>query len=333
MSEIELTTEVMRSAIRDDVEAMKKATTWKMMQEAIVNSYEKTMDSIIESRSNQISDLCAEVEKLKERLEQEQVRRIKAEEQLADMEKRTDTVAVKTSRREMAAKLEVAVTNVKVLDLDLDKNTEDRKEMIHAAKERLRAKIRGAEQQQRFTEIAKKADVQVLARRTTKRKRRSDGQEIWTAPVVLSIKDKEERWEMEDLLRKNQVYPTFHWPKEFLDPLKKMREELKAKVDEESTFVRIRPVQNDGKWKIRADVKPKQGEGRFTTKATWEIPPLEEAIRRSVKDWHKPTWADIARCNSVASIVANIQSINNTSATGRPSLQVEGAGSYEIMDL
>ena len=332
MGEIELTTEVMRSSIRDDAEAIRKATSWKALQEAIAFSYEKTMDSIIESRSNQISDLCAEVDSLRERLEQEQVRRIKAEEQLADMEKRTDTVAVKASRRDMAAKMEAAVTNVKILDLDFDKNTDDRKEMVHAAKERLRAKIRGADQQQLFSDLTKKADVQVLARRTVKRKRRSDGQEIWTAPVVLSIKDKDDRWEMEDLLRKNQIYPTFHWPKEFLDPLKKMREELKARVDEESTFVRIRPVQNDGKWKIRADVKPKQGDGRFTTKATWEMPPLEEALRRTVKDWHKPTWADIARRNSVANIVANIHA-SSANAASRPSLQVEGAGAYEIMDL
>ena len=325
MGEIELTTEVMRSAFRDDAEAIRKATTWKAMQDAIVSSYEKTMESMIESRSNQVSDLCAEVERLRERLEQEQVRRIKAEEQLAEMEKRTDSVAVKASRKEMAAKMETAVTNVKVLDLDFDKNTDDRKEMITAAKERLRAKIRGADQQQRFTDITKKADVQVLARRTTKRKRRSDGQEIWTAPVVLTIKDKEDRWEMEDMLRKNKVYPTFHWPREFLDPLKKMREELKTKVDEESSYVRIRPVQSDGKWKIRAEVKPKQGEGRFSTKATWEVPPLDDALRRTVKDWHKPTWSDIVRRNSVA--------VNPPAAAGRPSLQVEGAEAYEIMDL
>ena len=121
---------------------------------------------------------------------------------------------------------------------------------------------------------------------------------------VICCKDKQEKWDMEDVLRKSNIYPTFHWPKEFLEPMKKMREVLKTKVDESTTYVRMRPDNKDGRWRIRADVKPKSGEGRFTHKATWEMPPLEEEVRKSVPNWHKPTWADVVRRNTLASVSA-----------------------------
>jgi hypothetical protein len=55
--------------------------------------------------------------------------------------------------------------------------------------------------------------VQVLARQTTKRKN--------------TIQDRAARWDMEEVLQKRKMFPTFHWPKEFLEPMKKLKEDLK----------------------------------------------------------------------------------------------------------
>ncbi len=74
---------------------------------------------------------------------------------------------------------------------------------------------------------------------------------------------------MEDLLRRSKIYPTFHWPKEFLAPMKKMREELIKQVDEEIHYVRMRrPMQSDGKLRICEEENPKEGPRRFVHKAT-----------------------------------------------------------------
>jgi hypothetical protein len=100
---------------------------------------------------------------------------------------------------------------------------------------------------------------------------------------------------MEDLLRRSKLYPTFHWPREFMEPMKAMRDELKTKVDEHTHYIRIRPVQSEGKWRIRADIKPKEGEGKFAHAATWDVPPMDEAIRKKNPDWHVPTWAEVVR--------------------------------------
>ena len=198
---------------------------------------------------------------------------------------------------------------------------------MRAAKEKLLAKVR-ADEVEKYNELVRKSVVQVLARQTQKRKRREDGRDIWTAPVVLTMKDKQEKWDMEDVLRRSKVFPTFHWPKEFLDPMKKMREVLKTKVDESSSYVRLRPSQGaDGKWKIRADVKPKEGEGRFVHKATWDMPPIDEEVRKKLPDWHKPTWADVVRRrNTVASVSSA------PGAGGRAALGAAARGDDEVME-
>ena len=95
------------------------------------------------------------------------------------------------------------------------------------------------------------------------------------------------------MLRKNKIFPTFHWPKDFLDPLKKMKEELMKKVDEDTHYVRIRPTFSDSKWKIRADTRPKEGNARFAHAASWEMPPADEAVRNKVNNWFVPSWADV----------------------------------------
>ncbi len=134
--------------------------------------------------------------------------------------------------------------------------------------------------------------VQVLARQTTKRKNFNGDSEIWTAPVVLTIQERAARWDMEDVLRKSKMFPTFHWPKEFLEPMKRLKEELKkGGVDDATHYTRIRPELKDGKWRIRADTKPKSGEGKFRGRPrgpSWRPTATSVRVRRSGPNPHGP---------------------------------------------
>ena len=77
--------------------------------------------------------------------------------------------------------------------------------------------------------------------------------------------------------------------------MKEMKKALKeGRVDESTHYVRMRPDNRDGKWRIRADTKPKEGEGRFVFKASWPVPPADEEVRKQCKDWAAPTWAQVA---------------------------------------
>jgi hypothetical protein len=274
----------------------------------VLAKYIKSAIKHEEATSNDMSDVLQLFIKLEKRAETAEAKATTADAKVKEIEKVRETVEIKASRKEMAAKMELATTQVKVMDLDFERSMDDQKEMVKVAREVLTARVR-SDDQPKLTSLTKKASVHVLARKTTKRRARDSGEEIWTAPVVMTIPEKNERWEVEDLLRRNKVYPTFHWPKDFLDPLKKMREELKKKVDEESNYVRIRPAFSDGKWKIRADAKPKDGNAKFAHAASWEMPPADEAVRSKVKDWYKPSWADVvsgrARLASRAPTVVN----------------------------
>jgi hypothetical protein len=55
-------------------------------------------------------------------------------------------------------------------------------------------------------------------------------------------------------------------------------------------FIRIRPEERDGSWRIRADVKPKEGDGRFVSVASFDIPPLDESLKSNCAGWQKPVW-------------------------------------------
>jgi hypothetical protein len=78
---------------------------------------------------------------------------------------------------------------------------------------------------------------------------------------------------MEEILRNSQIYPGFHGPQEMMTVLKDYKTVLKDNgVNEDTTYVRIRPVEREGK--LRADTKAKEGSRKFSTWVTWEAPPL-----------------------------------------------------------
>ena len=76
-------------------------------------------------------------------------------------------------------------------------------------------------------------------------------------------------------------------------PVKEYRRILKEDggVNDDNSYVRIRPVERDGRLRIKADVKEKSSTGRFILRAVWDIPPICSEVRKVAKDYLKPTWA------------------------------------------
>ena len=71
---------------------------------------------------------------------------------------------------------------------------------------------------------------------------------MWTAPVLVTIQDRESRWEAEDILRQSNCYPSFHWPKEMLEPVKTLRKAIvDSGVDNKTNYIRIRPDDRDSR--------------------------------------------------------------------------------------
>jgi hypothetical protein len=266
----------------------------KDLKEGMEKLFSSVLIPYLEKNANAMTGLISEISRLEEALEASEVKEEENVNRIAELEKLRETSEVKVSKAEMGKKMEVAQTQVKLLDIDFGKCINNPKELNKAAKEAIAARIR-SDEKEKYDNLVRNAVVQVLARQTTKRKNFNGDSEIWTAPVVLTIQERAARWDMEDVLRKSKMFPTFHWPKEFLEPMKRLKEALKrGGVDDNTHYTRIRPELKDGKWRIRADTKPKTGEGKFTLKATWPIMAADSNIRESEKEWSKPTWAQVA---------------------------------------
>ena len=197
---------------------------------------------------------------------------------------------VKESVKDMEGQLREAITKVKVMDLDFGGCLTERKQLIETGKAALREKVR-SDLRARFDTLMSRASLAVIARATAKRAYPEGDR--WTAPVLLTVADRDTRWETEDILRQSKCYPSFHWPKEMIEPVKILR---KAMVDggtsDTINYIRIRPEERDGKMKIRADVKPKEGKEKFALKATWGVPAFDAKLRPA--GWFTPTWANVA---------------------------------------
>jgi hypothetical protein len=198
-----------------------------------------------------------------------------------------DKMEVKASSKDMEDRLRLATTQFKVMDVDIGKETDNRAEIITKGMAAIKEKVR-SDMQEEWTKLAEGVDVAPLVRKTAK----PTGKDHYSAPLLFTVQDKTRRWRMEEILRNSKIYPGFHWPQEMMTVLKDYKTVLKDNgVDDSTTYIRIRPVEREGKVKLRADTKNKEGSGKFSTRATWEAPPLCPEVRKKSRDHLKPVWA------------------------------------------
>jgi hypothetical protein len=247
-----------------------------------------TLIGIIVRQANTSSDLVSEIDRLDKENKRLAGRIDSQGEEIVSVKLCKEKVEVKTSKKEMEEKIKIAVTQVKVSDVDLGREITDRKELAAAAKEAMAAKIR-SDMRKEYDDRIKGATVKILSSRTFKST--SEGREVWTAPILITAPERENRWEIENCLRSSKIFPGFHWPKEMVDNVKVYRQAVRDMGYTESThFIRIRPEERDGSWKIRADAKAKEGNAKFISVASFDIPPLDESLKKHVAGWATPTW-------------------------------------------
>jgi hypothetical protein len=269
-----------------------KCGSLKDLKENMVNVIKKFVIPTVESVGTANSDLITEIMAMESKIEAMEEEQAMLKDRIKDLENCREKNDVKISRKEMSEKVAVSAKQFKVMDMDFEKEIGERKDLIAKAKEVLKDKIR-SDKKARYDELIRKATVQVLARTTTKRKPQDSDNDIWTAPILVSVDEREARWELEDMFRQSKVYPTFHWNREMVGLVKDMRNSLKDKFDDKH-YIRIRPEERDGKWRIKADVKSKEGTDRFRLGASWEIPPMCPDVRKKNPGWVTPTWAQVA---------------------------------------
>jgi len=293
------------SGIMDDVK-LKVGTTIAAMElageEATAGQFQRWIGTLcttllggMEQQCSVTSDMAMEIGVMREamRRKEEEVKKLRVdirEQEVAvkAVAKAKENIEIKASSKEMEEKLRTATTQFKLMDINIGRETEDRKEIIEKGIAEVRKNLR-SDAVKEFDDLIKFADVAPLTRKTFK----STGKDYFSAPLLFTVQDRSKKWKLEDTLRGSKMYPGFHWPQEMVAPVKEYRRILKEEggVSEDTSYIRIRPAERDGRLRIKAEVKEKSNPGRFSLKAVWDIPPICSEIRKAAKDYLKPTWA------------------------------------------
>jgi len=183
----------------------------------------------------------------------------------------------------MEKKVEEANCGVKVLDIDVEKETDDRRDIVRRALDTVRSHVR--EDSQRWLDtLLRRTRVVVLGKRTVRRTARDDRTEF-SVPILFQCRDRRDAEDMDTILRGAGYYPRFHWPREIMDYVGAVREEVRNMgFSDRDYYQRIRPEYRDRTLQIKAEVKQKEGNGRFQLKGMWGCPPLRWQLWDAVLD-------------------------------------------------
>jgi hypothetical protein len=206
----------------------------------------------------------------------------KMEDKIKDIQRKNDNVMtdniqdkVKVSSRDMEKKLQGAMKTLKLTDIDFGEATHDRSKMVRAVTSRLRGDVH-PDDRAHFDRLLRRTRIQILGKGTEQRRDRS--RTINTVPVLLECAERADAWDMENILRHAGYFSAFHWPKEAMEFVNGIREDVRKNgCSEEDYYVKVRPEDRGGEIRIRADVKEKNG-GRWQMKAIWNCPPLNRDL-------------------------------------------------------
>ena len=262
----------------------------KNLADSVSNFMNTVLISCLQVQASNLSDIAGTITSLNETIADLQEENNELRTELDEVKNLRESHQYKESCKDMEVQVREAATKVKVMDLDFGACLTDRKQLMDTARTKLKEKVR-SDLRDRYDTLMARASLAVISRATTKRAY-PEG-EKWTAPILLTISDKETRWETEDILRKSNCFPSFHWPKEMIEPVRELRKNIvDTGIDEATHYIRIRPEDRDGRLRLRADTKPKAGNGKFAIRATWNIPALDTTIRNRNRNWANPTMAE-----------------------------------------
>jgi len=240
--------------------------------------------------------LCENLEKVQGKVtdveEKATEERVKMEDKVKTVSDVVDMVVdlaarsrVRESVKEMEGKVRIAMCGVKVCNLNIGQETEDKALIVRKVLGEVRKAARREEEGQ-LEKVLRRTRVVVLGKRTEGR--REGEQTIQSVPILLQCQDMRDMQVLEGILKEAGYFPTLHWPEEMMEFVKGVREEVKRSgVSEQECWIRIRPVEEEGKIRIRVDTKAKSG-GRFRLEGVWRCPPLNKGYWDEEKGLYTP---------------------------------------------
>jgi len=253
--------------------------------ETVYLAVSKLMSKVNDGIAQERMDRDAEMLKVDDRIEKVEAS-VKHLEDVADsLTENRIMNRVKESAADMERKVSASMNNIRVMDIDLGIQTDNKKVIVKATIDAITGDTK-QEDRMWLTSVLRRTRIVVLGKGT--QQRLVNGKNINTVPILFCCQNKLDAGDLDTLLRRAGLYPGFHWPEEILPFLRGVRDEVKKMgVDDRHNYIRIRPEEREGGVQIRADCKPKNG-GRFGMKGVWRCPPLNNHLWDGLKGLFTP---------------------------------------------
>ena len=214
-------------------------------------------------------------------VEQERMDRMemKLKENAADVEEMRsarDRGMKKESVQAMKDKIKLANRQLKYVDMDFGRQTNDKREIVDKMIGYMREDV-NIKDRKRLDILIRRTKFVVLGKGTTART--LEDQVIPNVPIMLEARTEADKLELEDIMRCVHWYPVYHWPVECVEFVKEARSVIRGEgYSDQNCFIKIRPEEREGKMQIKAEVKDKRQGSRFRLVAVWEIPPADKEM-------------------------------------------------------
>jgi hypothetical protein len=193
----------------------------------------------------------------------------------------------KDSERDMEKKLEGAMEQVKILNLDFGKECADRKTLVKEAISRIKEKATVNDKEE-CDRIMKGVRIDILGKCTSTKD--TEKGRIHTVPILITCGCKNVKNRLEAIVRKAGLTASFQWPKECMEFVGKIREKVETMgFGKKEYYTRVRPARVDGRVFLRVETKKKEG-GKFEGLAYWRAPPMEQVHWKRITKIMEPEW-------------------------------------------
>jgi hypothetical protein len=125
----------------------------------------------------------------------------------------------KESEREMERKLEGAMDQMKILNLDFGRECVDRKTLVKEAISKIKDKLVDTDREE-FDRIMEGSRVVILGKSSSLKE--TEKGRIHTVPILITCGCRNMKDRMEAIARKAAVSTTYQWPKEWMDFVEKI---------------------------------------------------------------------------------------------------------------
>jgi len=249
---------------------------------AKVKELEERIDERLEEVQGKVTDMEDKVTEDRVTLED----KVKSVSDVVDMVVDTAVQSyVRESVRDMEGKVRTAMCGVKVGNFNIGQETEDKALIVRKVLGEVRRTAKREEEGQ-LEKVLRRTRVVVLGKRTEGR--REGDQIIQSVPILLQCQDMRDVQVLEGILKAAGYFPTLHWPEEMMEFIKGVREEVRRRgVSERECWIRIRPMEEEGRIRIRVDTKAKSG-GKFRLEGVWRCPPLKKGYWEEEKGLYTP---------------------------------------------